>query len=202
MSKWYLIRHGETSWNVLGKYQGSSDIPLSLEGQKQAQALKDKMAFVSLSAIYSSDLQRAYETAKTFAPSHQLPIQSLDLLREINFGEWEGYTAEELRKKYGQSYEQFVKEPFSYSFPGEGSLQKVQQRAKKAIEIIQQNHPTGNVAIVAHGGILKVMMIALLGWDLSFYKQFWLGNTSVSTIRLKQNGKHVLECLNDTCHLK
>ena len=98
MAKWYLIRHGETEWNTLGKYQGSSDIPLSSKGIQQAEKLKEKMSSISLSAIYSSDLQRAYKTAKPIALSHHLSIQPLDLIREINFGEWEGYTVEELKE--------------------------------------------------------------------------------------------------------
>ena len=98
-----------------------------------------------------------------------------------------------------KSYEQFSKEPFAYNFRRR-LLNNVQKRAKSNRNN-SKNHSTGNIAIVAHGGILKVIIIELLGWDISFYKQFWLGNTFISTIQLKQNGKHILRHLNDMGHL-
>ncbi|HHW67867.1 MAG: phosphoserine phosphatase [Epulopiscium sp.] len=201
MTKFYLIRHGETEWNVQNRYQGITDIPLSSVGKLQAQAIATRMKDYEVDAIYASDLSRAFVTAKSIAKEKNLEVRTLPQLREINFGEWEGYTMTELEEIYGDDYKRFFMEPHKYPFPGEGSMEAVQMRVKKAVEIITSNHDHQKVVIVSHGGILKVLIMTLLELDLSFYKSFWLGNTSLSILDQKDTGKWVLSSLNDRCHL-
>jgi len=201
MTKFYLIRHGETEWNVQNRYQGITDIPLSSVGKLQAQAIATRMKDYEVDAIYASDLSRALVTAKSIAKEKNLEVRTLPQLREINFGEWEGYTMTELEEIYGDDYKRFFMEPHKYPFPGEGSMEAVQMRVKKAVEIITSNHDHQKVVIVSHGGILKVLIMTLLELDLSFYKSFWLGNTSLSILDQKDTGKWVLSSLNDRCHL-
>lgn len=201
MTKFYLIRHGETEWNVQNRYQGITDIPLSSVGKLQAQAIATRMKDYEVDAIYASDLSRALVTAKSIAKEKNLEVRTLPQLREINFGEWEGYTMIELEEIYGDDYKRFFMEPHKYPFPGEGSMEAVQMRVKKAVEIITSNHDHQKVVIVSHGGILKVLIMTLLELDLSFYKSFWLGNTSLSILDQKDTGKWVLSSLNDRCHL-
>lgn len=201
MTKFYLIRHGETEWNIQNRYQGATDIPLSSVGKLQTQAIANRMKDYEVDAIYSSDLSRAFATAKSIAKEKNLDVYTLPQLREINFGEWEGYTISELERLYGEEYKRFFLEPHKYPFPGEGSMEAVQMRIKKAVDIITSNHDNKKIVIVSHGGILKVLIMTLLELDLSFYKSFWLGNTSLSILDKKDTGKWVLSLLNDRCHL-
>ena len=89
-------------------------------------------------------------------------------LREISFGEWEGYTISELEELYGENYKRFFLEPHKYNFPGEGSMEAVQKRIRKAIGEIEKKHPKGDIVIVSHGGVLKILIMTLLEIDLSF----------------------------------
>lgn len=202
MLRLYLIRHGETEWNIQNKYQGITDIPLSSTGEKQAQAIANKMRKIKIDMIYSSNLSRAYETAKYISSEKKINIKVMPQLREINFGEWEGYTISELEIIYGEHYKRFILEPHKYDFPGEGSMQAVQSRVLKAIDAIIKEQSDGDIAIVSHGGVLKILIMSLLKIDLSFYKSFWLGNTSLSVMEKKDNGKWVLSLLNDCNHLE
>ncbi|NLK21746.1 MAG: histidine phosphatase family protein [Epulopiscium sp.] len=202
MLRLFLIRHGETEWNSLNKYQGTRDIPLSCTGIKQAKLLADRMKNYKIDAVFSSNLLRAYETAENISKTGNIPLGIIPQLREINFGEWEGHTTGELKKLYGEDYERFLIQPHKYNFPGEGSMQAVQARMKKAIEIITDKHCRGNIAVVSHGGVLKILILTLLNMDLGFYKSFWLGNTSLSIIDRKDTGNWVLSLLNDSNHLQ
>lgn len=202
MLRLYLVRHGETKWNIENKYQGASDIPLSPVGIEQAQALARKIKAFKIDKIYSSDLSRAYETAKMIAKEKNLEIECMPGLREISFGEWEGYTIAQLKELYGDSYKKFFLEPHKYPFPGEGSMVAVQTRITKAVSEIVKKHPRGDILIVSHGGVLKVLIMSLLKIDLSFFKSFWLGNTSLSIIKKTDDDRWVLSLLNDLSHLE
>lgn len=201
MTKLYLIRHGETEWNIQNRYQGNTDIPLSFVGKMQAQAIANRMKNFEIDAIYSSDLSRAYDTAQYIAKEKNIDVQIIPQLKEINFGEWEGFTISELEKIYGDDYKRFFLEPHKYPFPGEGTMEAVQMRIKKALDRITSYNENSKIMIVSHGGILKVLIMSLLNIDLSFYKSFWLGNTSLSIIDKKDSDKWVLSLLNDRCHL-
>lgn len=201
MTKLYLIRHGETEWNIQNRYQGNTDIPLSFVGKMQAQAIANRMKNFEIDAIYSSDLSRAYDTAQYIAKEKNIDVQIIPQLKEINFGEWEGFTISELEKIYGDDYKRFFLEPHKYPFPGEGTMEAVQMRIKKALDRITFYNENSKIMIVSHGGILKVLIMSLLNIDLSFYKSFWLGNTSLSIIDKKDSDKWVLSLLNDRCHL-
>ncbi len=201
MTRPYLIRHGETEWNIANKYQGKTDIPLSPKGIQQAEQLSKRLQSVKIDAIYSSDLKRAYDTGMKIAQKKEMKVHCMARLREIDFGEWEGYTIEQLQKIYGESYNNFLLEPYNYPFPGEGSMETVRQRIDEVIQKILQNECGGSIAIVSHGGVLKVALLQLLDLHVSFYKRFWLGNTSLSIIDIKEQGA-ILSLLNDTSHLQ
>ena len=112
-----LIRHGETEWNVSGRYQGQTDIPLSDRGRAQAEALGRRFASIPVDAVYSSPLQRAYDTAAAIARVKGLPIQKADGLKELDFGEWDGNTKEVNEEKFGEAFTRYRIEPFHYPMP-------------------------------------------------------------------------------------
>ncbi|MCQ4936974.1 MULTISPECIES: histidine phosphatase family protein [Anaerotignum] len=198
----YLIRHGETEWNKGGRYQGWTDIELSEEGKWQAALLAKRFEYMPLDAIYVSPLKRAVATAEPIAKQKGLPLIMDEHFKEINFGEWEGHTVAELTEKYGKPYTDFFHDPFAHTMPGEGSFHKVAERSLAGFQEIIKKHRGQRVAIVSHGGLLRVFMIKLLGLDLNLYRKMWLTNTSISMIDITPEDQMFLMTLNDKAHLE
>ena len=98
----YLARHGQTDWNKQDRFQGQHDVPLNSLGVRQAEALRDRLVGLDFSLIYSSDLDRALDTARIIARDQQAEIIRDQRLREMNFGAWEGMTYEKIKEEYAQ----------------------------------------------------------------------------------------------------
>ena len=203
-TRFHFIRHGQTQWNKQGIYQGWTDIPLSEEGKKQARCLRKRFENekLKLDAVYSSPLQRAMQTAEAMAKAKGLTVIADDHFKEINFGEWEGHTVAQLSEKHGKAYTDFFENPFIHPFPGEGSFDAVIKRSVEGFELLLKKHEGANVAIVSHGGLLRVLIMTLMGMDYTFYRKTWLSNTSVTVIDVKENGIKLLLTLNDFSHLE
>ena len=198
-----LIRHGETEWNVSGRYQGQTDIPLSDRGRAQAEALGRRFASIPVDAVYSSPLQRAYDTAAAIARVKGLPIQKADGLKELDFGEWDGNTKEVNEEKFGEAFTRYRIEPFHYPMPGEGTLNRAKLRVGAALEDIKElyRHTDKTVVVVAHGGILKLAIFYLMDMTSRLYRCIELDNTSLTVIDIEED-RCILRVLNDTHHLE
>lgn len=201
-TRFYLIRHGETLWNRQGRYQGSTDIELSEEGLAQAELMAKRFRYLPLDAIYVSPLKRAMATAEAIRKETGIVPVVDEHFKEINFGEWEGKSIPELKEIYGQAYEDFYSNPFAHPFPGEGSFAKVTERAVAGFEEILKKHEGQKVAIVSHGGLLRVLLVAVMGMDLNFYRKTWMTNTSITTVDVMADGRRLLMTLNDKAHLE
>ena len=199
MLRLYFMRHGETVWNTERRYQGMTDIELSEEGLRQAECAAKRFKNIKIDKIYASPLKRAMKTAEKIAAEKGLEIISEDDFREIHFGEWEGKTVPELTEKYGESYTNFIREPHKYGFPGEGSVENVINRIKPGIDRLIAEEK-GNVLIVSHGGIIRLMIMYIMGLDSSWFTKMWINNTGVSIIEIK-DGRKLLLTLNDSAHL-
>ena len=199
MLRLYFMRHGETVWNTERRYQGMTDIELSEEGLRQAECAAKRFKNIRIDKIYASPLKRAMKTAEKIAAEKGLEIISEDDFREIHFGEWEGKTVPELTEKYGESYTNFIREPHKYGFPGEGSVENVINRIKPGIDRLIAEEK-GNVLIVSHGGIIRLMIMYIMGLDSSWFTKMWINNTGVSIIEIK-DGRKLLLTLNDSAHL-
>ena len=199
MLRLYFMRHGETVWNTERRYQGMTDIELWEEGLRQAECAAKRFKNIKIDKIYASPLKRAMKTAEKIAAEKGLEIISEDDFREIHFGEWEGKTVSELTEKYGESYTNFIREPHKYGFPGEGSVENVINRIKPGIDkLIAEDE--GNVLIVSHGGIIRLMIMYIMGLDSSWFTKMWINNTGVSIVEIK-NDRRLLLTLNDSAHL-
>lgn len=130
-----LIRHGETTWNIEGRYQGQEDTPLSPRGLEQGQLLAQGLKDVPLDVCISSPLQRSYQTCKFCADLHQLPVATDARLTEINHGDWEGVLAPDIAARYPQEFEQWHTAPHLVQMPGKGGecLEDVCRRVRAAI---------------------------------------------------------------------
>ncbi len=157
MTKLYLVRHGETKWNVEKKMQGWGDSELTEKGVRQVKELKEKVKNISFSAIFSSTSGRTLKTTEILVGGVDI-IEEPDL-REINLGAWEGRHFDELKKTSPENFRLFWESPQEY-FPEEGeSVAEVQKRGMKVIRRIVKEYPEANVLIVSHSCILKSIIL-------------------------------------------
>ncbi len=197
----YLVRHGQTIWNHEHRYQGHTDTELSPEGIEQAMALQKRMLHENLTAAYSSDLKRAYETARIIAQPHNIDVKVCSGLREINFGVWEGLTYTDIEKNYPDLLKLWLETPHLLHVPQGESFPIVKERALKSIkEIINSNHKD-DVLIVSHGGTIAALICSLEGKSLMEMWQYKQSNTSVTTLRINK-GNITIESVNDVSHLQ
>lgn len=196
-----LIRHGETEWNTLGKFQGCTDIALSENGIKQAKLLNYRVKG-DFDCIYASPLSRAFETANILAENTNKEVIIAPEIREINFGEWEGLTVKDIREKYPEIFKAWrTDKKESYICGGDASVHNASNRAKNCILDIVSKHKGEKIVIVAHGGIIKAGLIGLFEWDMTMYHKIALGNTCINTIVFNEELNPSLLGLNDTNHL-
>ena len=161
----YLIRHGETEGAEKRRYKGSIDVPLSKNGIRQMDLLS---AYIPnpLTAVYSSDLQRAIKSAEVIAKPHSLTPIIVPSLRERNFGIWEGMSFDEIREKYPLEFDAWAGNPLRFSPMGGESTVEVKERVIDALDKILNTHEKEQIAIVSHGGVIRIMLCHFLGIPL------------------------------------
>ncbi len=147
----YFVRHGQTDWNVEKRVQGHSDIPLNAVGRAQASQLQEKLQTIAFDHCYSSDLQRASETARILLGSHFLPIHVDPRLRERNFGIWEGKLSAEI--------DPFLEQKLQTIETDEAIIKRVSAFLQDA----EKNHPGSSVLLVTHGGLMRTILAKQLG---------------------------------------
>lgn len=198
----YLVRHGQSEWNLHSKMQGVQDIDLTYTGVKQAELLARRLKNEKIDCIYSSNLKRAYITAQIIGKELGLDVQKSSEFREMSFGIWEGLTSKEINELYKDLYSLWKANPVKANIEKGETLEEVQKRmVKNTLKIVEENKGK-NILIVSHGTSIKALILGLLEVDLSFYPKFRLDNTSLSIIDVKEDGKTVLVLFNDTCHLR
>ena len=197
----YLIRHGETEWNKLGKFQGSKNIPLSEDGVSQAKDLAERLNG-NFDYIYTSPLIRAKKTAEIISEKSKIvPIIFPDM-REINYGDWEGLTLKEIKTSFSHEFKLWKTDKIEAPIcGGDGSLKNASVRAKNSVLKIVQAHPGKKIVIVAHGGIIKAAIIGLFNFDMTMYHKIYIGNTSITKLIFNDKLEPIIEVLNDTSHL-
>lgn len=166
-----LLRHGQTEWNTLQKYQGHTDIALNDFGRKQAQMVASYLCDnEEIEAIYCSDLSRGRETAEIVARENKLEVNCDPRLREISFGHWEGLTFSEVYERYPQEFDNWFHNTRLVKVPGGESFDDVLARSLPALEEIVAQH-SGTVLVVSHGGLIKTLINHLNGgngmWETS-----------------------------------
>ncbi len=158
MTNFTLVRHGQTDWNVARRYQGQQDIPLNAEGIKQARNLAILLKDETFDAIYSSDLQRAMQTAVILQESRQGKVIADTRLQEIGFGEWEGTCLDDMREAFATRFALSQKDPAVPIAPGGESVFAVSLRTREFGDEISQQFPDGNVLVVTHGLALATLV--------------------------------------------
>lgn len=160
--KLILIRHGLTEYNLAKRYCGLSNIGLSAIGKQNAQHLRNKLSRVRIDKVFCSDLKRCRQTARIIFSGSSLKIVTNPNLREINFGEWEGLTFEQVHNKSPSIYKKWLKNPFLVDIPGGENINNFISRVKKELENIRANCPDKTVALVTHLGVIRAIFNTLL----------------------------------------
>lgn len=185
MLRLILVRHGETEWNAVERCQGWTDVPLSESGRVQADAAADALRQEPLAAVYSSDLQRAFETAERIAKPHGLPVQPREAFRELHHGELEGLTRQELFRDYGELLQRWMAAPADVEMPGHGeSLRQVQERVWPALKEILAAHTDGTVVVVSHTLALRTLLARIIGLPLDNFRRFHLDTCGLTYVEV------------------
>ena len=203
----YLVRHGETEWNVERRFQGQLDVELSKTGIRQANAVARWLAAQPLefSAIYSSDLKRASRTAIIIGAKLDLVPRLEPALREIHAGDWQGLIPSEIEALFPGKLDEWHEKIDSFTLPGGESIPLVQKRVYAAYRRIVEQHPGQAIIIVSHGAALAALMASLHEWELVdtwHSKRARMGNTHVTVAAFDHvRGEHEVIVMNSGVHL-
>ena len=200
--KLIIIRHGETPWNARHRVQGLSDQPLSKEGLWQAELLCGRFAKTDIDAIYSSTLKRAKQTAQEVGKPHpHVPIITDKILNEMDWGEWEGLTFSQIKRKFPKEFLKRQEDKFHFAPKNGESPSDLKKRLTPFLKKIVKKHKGQTVLIVGHGGVNRVLMGILMGWDGKRITDVLSKNTAVNILHVRE-GKSRLHLFNCTKHLE
>lgn len=163
----YIVRHGQTEWNVQKRMQGHKDSPLSELGELQAKWLYESLSKIEFDGIYTSSSLRAVRTAEIITGNQKGPIIKSDQLKEINLGEWEGQIQGDIEKKDQDRFDSFWKTPHLFKLNTGESFVEVQNRVLPEIQDIVKNNIGSNILIVTHTVVVKIIMAYFEGRPLS-----------------------------------
>lgn len=200
MTEIILVRHGQTAWNVTEVFRGRIDIELDETGMKQAELLAEYLSHRKLEVVYSSPLRRAAQTAEAIARHHGLTMEITPGLNDIDFGEWQGLSHEEVRIKYSELYSAWMTTPHRLRLPSGESLDEVRQRAVALVNEVVEKHE-GAIVLVSHRVANKLLICALLGLDNSHFWDIRFDTCGLTTFEFA-DGRFVLAEHNNTSFLE
>jgi broad specificity phosphatase PhoE len=200
MARLILARHGETMWNVDKVFRGRADVNLDEVGIKQAELLGKYLSNWELEAIYSSPVKRALDTASIVARYHKVAVRIAQGLIDFDFGEWQSLPEQEVKKLYPAILNEWHNNPDKVKMPGGESLEDVRRRAVEVVNDVLSRHE-GNVLLVSHRVVIKVLVCYLLGLDNSHFRNIKQDVGGI-TIFNYSDGRFVLTRHNDTSHLR
>ncbi len=196
-----LVRHGITQHNIEGLYTGQYDAPLTELGERQAIAVGNYLAGEKIDVIFSSDLQRARRTAQAIAEHHNLPVLEDADLREINMGEWENHSGEQIRQRNLEEWNAVRQDPINVAPTGGETFRQLSERASRITERCLEEYPDQTVLWVTHGGFIQSAICHAMKLDLSYRHCFRHYNTSVSELHFRRDLPWIIR-LNDIAHLR
>lgn len=222
-----LIRHGETAWNRVKRIQGHLDIPLAASGLAQAERLAarfgrrlkashpakltreagsvdsaDELASSALDAIYSSDLQRAQQTAQPTATALRLPLRLRTGLRERAYGVFQGHDSAEIAARFPDAYAVWQTRNPGFAPEGGESSRSFYHRVVQTMTSIVAAHPGGQIVCVTHGGVLDCIYRHARGLPLNAPRDYALLNASINTVDFDEDGRASIVAWADVDHLE
>ncbi len=203
MTTLYIIRHGETTGNDAGRFQGSTDCGLSERGYAQVERLGERCRDLPFEVLISSPLVRARETASAANRHHGLPMRIDADLAEMHCGDWEEKSWDELRAEYPDEMELWREKPWLFRSPGGETMQQVYDRVSRALQRICHEHRGQTVAIVSHGCAIRNALCFCHGKGIEGLNDIlWVRNTSISRVDQDDDGRFTVVFENDFEHVK
>ena len=203
MARLFLVRHGQTAWNLEGRIQGHTDIPLNELGRSQIYRLSVALASVPFAAAYSSDLSRCSEAARTILGERDSPLHLMSNLREQFYGEWEGLTYGQIEVQYPSLFDRLMTGDSTFAPPDGESVNGVIQRVRGIRKKLSRaaNDAGGDVLVVAHSGSVRALVVALLDLPTGSFWRFQVDQSSLSVVSVYPENA-TLDLWNDTSHLR
>jgi probable phosphoglycerate mutase len=199
-----LVRHGQSEGNAERRFGGHTATPLSSRGRRQAQATAEALCGEQLTAIFSSDLARAMQTAAPLSRLTGLPVQGTEAFRERSVGVMEGLTFEDAAQKHPEQYAALLRRDFDHVLTGGESYRQLLDRAWQKLDDLIKQHSGGTIVIFSHTGTICILALHLIGaLDSPELKPVWLSssNCGISRFDLRADGFIRVIALNDTRHL-
>jgi broad specificity phosphatase PhoE len=198
-----LVRHGQTAWNREVRFRGRADLPLDDFGLKQAEATgRYLVARWPADVVYASPMERAMQTAAAIADAHGLTAQPFDGLLDIDFGEWQGQSPDEVKERYPELLQAWFKAPHTVHVPGGESLDDVRERVVAGLDRLIQRHRGQTAAMVGHTVVNRVLLCAVLGLGNDHFWRLQQDTCAVNVFDAEHDGTFTIVVLNDTCHLR
>lgn len=181
----YFIRHGQTEWNVAGRIQGWQDSNLTKQGINHACRLAENLTKMEWTAIYSSPSKRALKTAEIIKGNSPLAINQDKRLLEMNLGDWEGKTMEEIKEMNAQQHDYYWNNPSQYKINTGECFNDVKSRLEIFLEDIHANYNSGNILIVTHGVVIKLLQLISKQLEMDqLWKTPYIEGTSVTKVKI------------------
>ena len=199
ITRLYLVRHGESTWNAQGRYQGQLDTPLSETGWEQSRALARRLTSEGLDVVYTSPLVRSVETARLIADALEIEVREEPRFIEIHHGDWQGMYIGEVEDGFGDLLKVWQTHPSRVQMPGGESFDDVMQRTLEATDGILERHAGQRVAIVSHDIPLKAIIVDALQMDRDSSWALGFENGAFSLV--EYGSRKRLTVLNDIYHL-
>ena len=208
MTELLFIRHGETDWNRQQRFQGQIDVPLNATGVQQAARLAQRLATETHDQLFSSDLQRALQTAAPLASAWQMPAVAVAGLREQSFGVLEGLDVPTIQARHPELWQLWLRQDADFAPLGGESLRQFHGRVLGAVKelvatAIASDQPGARhprLVVVTHGGVLDMLWRSVHGLSLSGLRECAIPNTGVNRLRWSGDALHI-EVWGDETHL-
>lgn len=197
----YIVRHGQTNWNILGKTQGHGNSDLTAKGIEQATELAESIVNYPIDYIYSSDLGRAVQTAQILGDKLNIKVEETEALREMGFGEWEGLLIDEIKTNYANIYTTWRNEPHLAQIPGGETLHLIKDRVDSFIQSLNEKYDDKHILLVTHSVTVRVMLLAFLNSGMENIYRIKQDNTALNIVEYRDYGPVVIK-MNDTSHIK
>lgn len=196
-----IVRHGESEWNRIGRYQGQEDAPLSSLGISQAAALGERLRSESFQSIYTSPLQRAAHTAAAIARHHpEVPVYQEPALLEIHHGAWQGLMIDQVVELYQEALQEWRRFPTRSQFPGGESFSNILKRVLEFKERLIATHADQTVLASTHDVVVKILVADALGMNMDRINRIWVTNASISVVEYGGELPYLVS-LSEACHL-
>ena len=198
----YIVRHGQTNWNILGKTQGHGNSDLTYKGEEQAKELAESLRKNhNIDYIFSSDLGRAVQTAQILGESLNIKINETSALREMGFGKWEGLLIDEIKNEYADMYKTWRNKPHLVNIPEGETLHIIKERVDNFINELNEKYDNKHILLVTHSVTVRVMLLSFLNSGMENIYRIKQDNTALNIVEYRDYGPVIIK-MNDTTHIK